>query len=77
MILMDGRVWHTSGNNVTEDQDRALIFSYYSAPYIRPQWNFTASLRAGMHRAHQGGALLPDVARHHPDQPAADPVLLS
>jgi len=41
---MEGRVWHTSGSNVTADEDRALLFGYYTKPFLRPQWNFTASL---------------------------------
>lgn len=45
IVLMEGRVWHTSGANITADQDRALLFGYYTRPYVRPQWNFTASLR--------------------------------
>lgn len=45
IVVMEGRVWHTSGANVTADEDRALLFGYYSKPYIRPQWNFTAALR--------------------------------
>ena len=44
IIVMEGRVWHTSGSNVTADEDRALLFGYYTKPYLRPQWNFTASL---------------------------------
>lgn len=46
IVVMEGRVWHTSGANVTADEDRALLFGYYSKPYIRPQWNFTAALRS-------------------------------
>ena len=52
IIVMEGRVWHTSGSNVTADEDRALLFGYYTKPFLRPQWNFTASLaperQAGM-----------------------------
>jgi ectoine hydroxylase-related dioxygenase (phytanoyl-CoA dioxygenase family) len=44
-IVMEGRVWHTSGANVTEDEDRPLLFAYYTKPFLRPQWNFTAALR--------------------------------
>ena len=44
VIAMDGRVWHTSGRNVTESDERALLFGYYSRSFIRPQWNFTAAL---------------------------------
>lgn len=51
IVVMEGRVWHTSGENVTEAQDRALLFGYYTRPYVRPQWNFTASLRAEVQAA--------------------------
>lgn len=44
VIAMEGRVWHTSGRNVTADDDRALLFGYYTKPFLRPQWNFTRSL---------------------------------
>ena len=44
IALMDGRMWHTSGANVTEDEDRPLLFAYYSKPFVRAQWNFTAAL---------------------------------
>ena len=44
VILMEGRVWHTSGRNVTADEDRALAFAYYTKPFLRPQWNFTRAL---------------------------------
>jgi ectoine hydroxylase-related dioxygenase (phytanoyl-CoA dioxygenase family) len=30
IIAMDGRMWHTSGANVTRDEDRALLFGYYT-----------------------------------------------
>jgi hypothetical protein len=43
---MDGRVWHTSGANVTKDVERALLFGYYSADFLRPQVNFNAMLSA-------------------------------
>jgi ectoine hydroxylase-related dioxygenase (phytanoyl-CoA dioxygenase family) len=45
VVVMEGRVWHTSGSNVTAGEDRALLFGYYTKPYLRPQWNFSASLR--------------------------------
>ena len=44
VILMDGKVWHTSGSNVTKDVDRPLMFGAYSAGFIRPQSNWNASL---------------------------------
>ena len=41
IIIMDGRLWHTSGENVTENEERAIVFGYYSAAFLRPQvdWN--------------------------------------
>ena len=44
-IVMDGRLWHTSGRNVTRDSDRALLFAYYSRAFIRPQANWHEVLR--------------------------------
>ena len=44
IIVMEGRIWHTSGRNITTDQDRGLLFGYYTKPFLRPQWNFTATL---------------------------------
>src|SRR6185312_14222598 len=44
IIAMDGRLWHTSGANVTEREERALLFGYYSRDFIRPQTNWNASL---------------------------------
>lgn len=46
LVVMEGRVWHTSGANVTNDVDRALLFGYYTKPFLRPQFNFTAALAA-------------------------------
>ncbi|KAJ9636460.1 hypothetical protein H2204_005293 [Knufia peltigerae] len=43
IIVMDGKVWHTSGENVSK-QDRALLFGYYTAPFLRQQVNWTAKL---------------------------------
>lgn len=46
VIVMEGRMWHTSGANVTADEDRALLFGYYSAPFLRPQVNWNVCLSA-------------------------------
>lgn len=45
IIIMDGRLWHTSGANVTEDEDRALLFAYYSRSFVRPQVNWYEAMR--------------------------------
>ena len=39
-------MWHTSGANITKDQDRALLFGYYTAPFLRPQVNWNVGLSA-------------------------------
>lgn len=44
IIAMDGRLWHTSGANITKDSERALLFGYYTAPFLRQQVNWTAAL---------------------------------
>jgi len=44
IIAMDGRMWHTSGANTTERAERALLFGYYSADFIRPQVNWNVVL---------------------------------
>ena len=44
IVAMEGRVWHTSGANVTANEDRALLFGYYCVPFLRPQVNWNAAL---------------------------------
>jgi len=46
IVAMDGRMWHTSGANITADQDRALLFGYYTRAFLRPQVNWNACLSA-------------------------------
>lgn len=43
IIIMDGKMWHTSGANVSSE-DRALLFGYYTAPHLRQQVNWTRKL---------------------------------
>lgn len=44
IVVMDGRIWHTSGANITADEDRALLFGYYSRSFLRPQVNWNVVL---------------------------------
>lgn len=44
VILMDGRLWHTSGQNTTTDRERALLFAFYARSFLRHQNNWGASL---------------------------------
>ncbi|MBM4383840.1 MAG: phytanoyl-CoA dioxygenase family protein [Deltaproteobacteria bacterium] len=46
IVAMDGRVWHTSGANVTKNTERALLFAYYSVDFLRPQVNHNVTLSA-------------------------------
>jgi ectoine hydroxylase-related dioxygenase (phytanoyl-CoA dioxygenase family) len=48
IIVTDGRLWHTSGANVTPDEDRALLFGYYSAAFLRPMINWNVALDPGL-----------------------------
>ena len=45
IIAMEGRIWHTSGANITKDQDRALLFGAYNAGHLRGQMNWGVGLR--------------------------------
>ena len=44
VILMHGRLWHTSGENRSRDRDRALLFAFYTTGFLRPQTNWWRSL---------------------------------
>jgi len=43
-IVMEGRLWHTSGVNVTENERRALMFALYSSDFVRGQVNWAVLL---------------------------------
>ena len=51
ILMMEGRLWRTSGANITADQDRALLFGYYTTPFLRPQVNWNAALSAATQTA--------------------------
>ncbi len=40
VILLHGRMWHTSGANRSLDRDRALLFAFYTRGFLRPQTNW-------------------------------------
>jgi ectoine hydroxylase-related dioxygenase (phytanoyl-CoA dioxygenase family) len=42
--LMDGRLWHGTGVNLTKYENRRAIFIYYCRPFMRQQENFARSL---------------------------------
>ena len=44
IIAMDGRMWHTSGANITTGEACALLFGYRCAALLRPQMNWNATL---------------------------------
>ncbi len=44
VVLMDGRVWHTSGPNRSRDRERALLFAFYARSFLRHQCNWGRSL---------------------------------
>jgi ectoine hydroxylase-related dioxygenase (phytanoyl-CoA dioxygenase family) len=44
VILMSGGLWHTSGANVTKDEDRVCLFAYHTSPHLRTQVNWATVL---------------------------------
>lgn len=46
LCVMEGRVWHQTGENRTTDRRRAGIFAYYVRPFLRTQENWWRSLSA-------------------------------
>ncbi|PPQ34623.1 phytanoyl-CoA dioxygenase family protein [Rhodopila globiformis] len=44
VIVMEGRVWHRTGFNRTENRHRAGIFAFYTLPIYMPQENWFLSL---------------------------------
>lgn len=43
-VVMEGRVWHTSGCNISRGRQRRMLFGYYSTDFIRTQSNWNAAL---------------------------------
>ncbi len=44
IIVMEGRVWHTSGVNSTQNERRAMAFAYYTRGFLRGQVNWDVTL---------------------------------
>jgi ectoine hydroxylase-related dioxygenase (phytanoyl-CoA dioxygenase family) len=44
MLLLDGRLWHQTGENTTTDETRAALFGYYALRWLRPQINWNCAL---------------------------------
>ncbi|MCH2172863.1 phytanoyl-CoA dioxygenase family protein [Myxococcota bacterium] len=44
ILAMDGRLWHTSGENRTLDEERALLFAYYTRSFIQQRCDFEVEL---------------------------------
>jgi len=81
VIVMDGRLWHTSGRNRTEDVARALLFGYYTRDFIRPQvnWNvvLSESTQRGLDARMQGWLGLGPSANTHVAQPIVQSIFSS
>ncbi len=43
-VAMEGRLWHTSGCNTSESEQRRMMFAYYSTDFIRQQANWVLCL---------------------------------
>jgi ectoine hydroxylase-related dioxygenase (phytanoyl-CoA dioxygenase family) len=50
VVLMDGRLWHTSGENTTADRERALLFAFYARSFLRHQNNWWRALSTEVRR---------------------------
>jgi len=50
VVMLDGRVWHGSGKNRTEDTSRISILAYYCAPFLRQQENHFRSIAPEVRR---------------------------
>jgi ectoine hydroxylase-related dioxygenase (phytanoyl-CoA dioxygenase family) len=50
MVVMEGRLWHKTGNNRTADERRAAIFGFYTIPIYRTQENWFLSLNPSVQR---------------------------
>lgn len=44
VMVMDGRLWHCTGTNSSQDKERAALFGFYVLPWIRPQINWNVGL---------------------------------
>ena len=44
IAVMDGRLWHQTGANITRDSRRAAVLPYYTLRWLRPQINWNAAL---------------------------------
>lgn len=44
LLVMDGRLWHQTGANQSQDCRRAALFGYYVRRWLRPQINWNAAL---------------------------------
>ena len=44
VILMDGRMWHTSGANTSTTRERPLLFAFYARSFLRHQANWGRAL---------------------------------
>ena len=51
VILMHGRLWHTSGENRSADRERSLLFAFYTRSFLRPQTNWWRSIPEDRHRS--------------------------
>jgi fumagillin biosynthesis dioxygenase len=40
VIIMHGRMWHTSGENISTDRERCMLFAFYSSGFLRLQANW-------------------------------------
>jgi|GEM_PF-1057348 len=54
LIAYSGGTWHAGSSNHT-DQPRRALHAYFTRPWLRPHWDFPASLSAGTVRSLTAG----------------------
>ena len=48
-LVFDGRIWHGTGANITADEYRYGVLTYFCRPWMRPQENYTLSTHPDVH----------------------------
>jgi fumagillin biosynthesis dioxygenase len=51
IFVMDGRVWHQTGSNTTQNERRIGMFAYYVRPFILPQMVWQDIISSELRRA--------------------------
>jgi ectoine hydroxylase-related dioxygenase (phytanoyl-CoA dioxygenase family) len=56
-LIFDGRMVHGTGSNVTENEDRHGVLTYFCRPFVRQQENYLLGLDPELRRSERGAFL--------------------